>query len=410
MSADIEVAIIGAGPYGLSLAAHLRSAGVEHQIFGTPMQSWREGMPEGMFLKSYGFASDLYEPSGLFTLERYCAENSIPYSAETVPVALGTFIDYGLAFQQQFVPNLQDRTVTSIIPTSMGFRITLGDGDQLTAHRVVVATGIRAFRHVPSALTNLPGELVTHSSRHASLAGFEDMSVAIVGAGSSALDLAALLYGRGANVELFCRQPGVIIPSATAYPRPLHSKIRRPQSPMGPGWRSRVCADGAIFYRHLPGSFRLEFLSKHLGPSGGWFIRDQVIGRIPIHLSSAVESASIERGRVQLEVAQETGMDRFEFDHVIAATGYRVDLQRLGFLVPSLLDSIACLGGYPVVSSNFESSVKGLYFAGLTTAASFGPLMRFACGAKLTSRRLAEHLMRRRVHPLSTDQPSLQNA
>src|SRR5580658_1877298 len=133
-----EVAVIGAGPYGLSIAAHLRAMGIDHRVFGRPMQSWISSMPQGMFLKSHGFASNLYEPTGTFTLERYCAENSIPYAPEHLPVSLETFVSYGLAFQQRFVPQPEDRVVLDVAPTPSGFRLSF-DGDELTAQRVVIA-------------------------------------------------------------------------------------------------------------------------------------------------------------------------------------------------------------------------------------------------------------------------------
>ncbi len=88
MSGSTQVAIIGAGPYGLSLAAHLRARGIDFRIFGTPLNSWRTQMPKGMFLKSEGFASNLYDPDGAFTLVRFCADKSLGYADYNHPVPL----------------------------------------------------------------------------------------------------------------------------------------------------------------------------------------------------------------------------------------------------------------------------------------------------------------------------------
>jgi cation diffusion facilitator CzcD-associated flavoprotein CzcO len=104
----IDVAIIGAGPYGLSLAAHLRKRGVEHRIFGRPMQMWQERMPKGMCLKSDGFASSLYDPDDSFTLAHFCRETGLPYQHSGLPIPLETFLSYGLAFQQRLVPQLEE--------------------------------------------------------------------------------------------------------------------------------------------------------------------------------------------------------------------------------------------------------------------------------------------------------------
>src|ERR1700760_1616078 len=83
-----DVAIIGAGPYGLSIAAHLRAAGVDFRIFGKPMGFWRDHMPDGMHLKSEGFASSLSEPSGKFTLGAFCKERGLDYADLGSPVPL----------------------------------------------------------------------------------------------------------------------------------------------------------------------------------------------------------------------------------------------------------------------------------------------------------------------------------
>ena len=76
MSDRIDVAILGAGPYGLSIAAHLAQRGLSFRIFGKPMQSWLQ-MPCGMTLKSEGFASSLYDPEGALPLGRYSQERGL---------------------------------------------------------------------------------------------------------------------------------------------------------------------------------------------------------------------------------------------------------------------------------------------------------------------------------------------
>src|SRR3954447_21733501 len=103
MSYSSDVVVIGAGPYGLSLAAYLRAKGVEHRIFGDPMQFWLGQMPRGMLLKSDGFASTLYDPKAEFSLGHYCKEHKIEYADLGVPVRVEDFCEYGLAFQRRFV-------------------------------------------------------------------------------------------------------------------------------------------------------------------------------------------------------------------------------------------------------------------------------------------------------------------
>ena len=124
----VETAIIGAGPYGLSIAAHFRSLGIPFRIFGRLMDSWRTHMPKGMHLKSDGFASNIYDPDGEFTLSRFCAERGIEYSDSGVPVRLDTFSAYGLAFKERMVPELEDKLVTRLDRLAEGFRLGLNTG------------------------------------------------------------------------------------------------------------------------------------------------------------------------------------------------------------------------------------------------------------------------------------------
>src|SRR6478735_3885066 len=90
----VETAIIGAGPYGLSLAAHLAAAGMEFRIFGSPLASWRAHMPKGMQLKSDGFASNISSPDPDSTLKSWCAQRGVAYDDNNLPVSLSTFVDY----------------------------------------------------------------------------------------------------------------------------------------------------------------------------------------------------------------------------------------------------------------------------------------------------------------------------
>src|SRR5271157_3631625 len=102
----IEAAIIGTGPYGLSIAAYFRRLGIPYRIFGRPMESWRSHMPKGMMLKSDGFASNIYDPAGEFTLKQFCLARGIEYADMGIPVRLETFSAYGLAFRDRLVPDL----------------------------------------------------------------------------------------------------------------------------------------------------------------------------------------------------------------------------------------------------------------------------------------------------------------
>jgi thioredoxin reductase len=395
-STSIDIAIIGAGPYGLSLAAHLSGRKLSYLVFGTPMSSWRNHMLTTTLLKSDGFASSLYDPDSAFTLAHYCQEQSLPYSDVGLPVPIETFIAYGLEFQKRFVSRLEETEVTSLEVMSDGFKLTTQNGDIIRSKRVVVAAGITHFGYIPPIFANLPQELLTHSSQHKEVTGFKGRRVAVIGAGASAVDLAGLLHEAGAEAHLIARRSAIAFHEPSFEPRPIAQRLLMPRSGLGLGWRSRLCSDAPLLFHSMPSRLRTRAVQRHLGPAPGWFAKSRFVGRVTNHLGTRMKEVVRRGNHVSLNFTQQDGSDtELEFDHVIAATGYKVNLQRLYFMHPTLRKRMATNDHVPILSRNFESSVPGLYFVGLASSNSFGPLCRFAYGAKFTSKRLARHLVTR---------------
>jgi thioredoxin reductase len=391
---NVDTVIIGAGPYGLSIAAHLSKSSLTFRIFGSPMQSWRSHMPKGMLLKSEGFATSLYDPDSSFTLRHYCEEMNLPYADVGTPVPIEVFSAYGLEFQKRMVPTLEETDITSLTRTSEGFELQTADGQIVHAHTVIVATGITNFSYLPSFLADLPGSHVSHSSEHHDLSSFRGKTVAVLGAGASAVDIAAILHEEGAQVQLVARRQQIAFHKKAKEPRPLHQRVRYPRSGLGIGWNSRLCEDAPLLFHALPQNFRFRFVREHLGPAPGWFVRDKVVGKFPLHLGCKIQSAAIEDGKVHLKIVEKDGSDsELIVDHVISATGYQISIARMGFLDEALRRSIDEVEDTPVLSSHFETSVPGLYMVGLASAYSFGPLARFACGAKFTAKHLSKHVV-----------------
>jgi thioredoxin reductase len=389
-----DVAIIGAGPYGLSLAAHLASAQVDHRIFGTAMQSWAQSMPKGMHLKSEGFASTLYDGQRRFSFGRYCAEQGLPYADLGQPVRLADFTAYGRAFQQRFVPGLEPKQAVEIRRSGDKFVVRFDDGEVTPFRRVVLAVGITHFRHVPPVLGALPDTVLTHASDHHDMSRFAGRSVAVVGGGSSATDCAAALIEAGARVQIVTRKPALKFHPGP-QPRRLYDRIRWPVTTIGSGWRAVFCAHMPLVFHAMPQGFRHEVTRRYLGPVSCWFTRATVEGHATVHASARIRHATASDGRALLAVERDGSETTLEVDHVIAATGYKVDVERLGFLDPSLRSEIRQADRTPVLSRTFESSVPGLFFVGVASANCFGPLVRFACGAEFTAGRLSRHLARR---------------
>jgi cation diffusion facilitator CzcD-associated flavoprotein CzcO len=389
----VDIVIIGAGPYGLSLAAHLRDSGRSVRIFGSPMESWSNHMPQGMHLKSEGFASDLYDPGGEFPLKAFCALRSIPYADIGLPVAIDTFIEYGREFQRRYVPELENTRIVSLKESAGYFELTTATGEIACARRVVVAAGIVNFAYLPPVLAATHSPMISHSSQHSDLRAFKGRKVAVVGGGASALDIAALLLEIGAEVDLITRRQNLQFHDPPNEPRPLLQRLKAPRSGLGTGWRSRMCTDIPLVFHALPQALRVKVVQKHLGPAPCWFVRDAVAGRLPMHMGTTVAAAHVEAGQMHLALTQpDRAGNHLDVDHVIAATGYRPAVSRLSFIDETLQSRLIKLDNAPVLSRHFESSIPGLYFVGVAAANSFGPLLRFAFGAKFAAKRVASRL------------------
>src|SRR5579862_3843708 len=324
-----DVAIIGAGPYGLSIAAHLKAHGVGFRIFGHPMHTWLAHMPKGMRLKSEGFASCLYDPGSTFTLEAYCKEKGIPYADIGLPVPLEVFASYGLDFQRRFVPELEPNLVTSLRKSPEGFQVGLDDGQRFYARRVVMAVGLTHYENMPPILAALGENFATHSARHNKVEQFKGREVAVVGAGASALDLAALLHQVGANVQVVARKPVIRFHDPPDNLKPsLLDRLHTPITGIGPGWKLFWCVNAPLVFRKMPQKFRFDKVKRVLGPAPCWFIKEQVVGKIPLNVDANVTQASVQNGRVSLQLTDSHGAQKtLVMDHVIAATGYKVDLR-----------------------------------------------------------------------------------
>jgi cation diffusion facilitator CzcD-associated flavoprotein CzcO len=394
----IDFAIVGAGPYGLSLGAHLSVRGVDFKIFGSPMAVWESHMPSGMYLKSEGFASDIFDPHRRNSLRDFCKRHGHAYADVGVPIPVEVFYAYGREFQERLLPELDTRHVAKIAAEPGGFLLRLDDDEAIHARHVIIAVGITHYAYLPPELRHLPLRFASHTSQPHAMTDPAGRKVVVLGAGSSAVDSAGLLHEGGAEVEIMTRRPKIWFNHPPDKKRGLdlaYSRILKPRSGLGLGWRSRMASDLPTVFHRMPEHFRLRVTRGHLGPSAGWVSRPLVEGKVPIRVNMALQHAEVRGDKVAITFVKPDG-DREEIiaDHILAGTGYKVDLQRLEFLDETIRARISEVQSTPRLSRFFESSVPKLYFLGPSAANSFGPLLRFAWGAKFTSRHLTRHFAR----------------
>jgi cation diffusion facilitator CzcD-associated flavoprotein CzcO len=397
-----EVAVIGAGPYGLSVAAHLIHAGISTRVFGEPMSFWRHNMPKGMRLRSPWRATHISYPDCSLSLDAYACQHGIDRDG-VLPVE--EFVAYGEWFQARAVPDVDRRAVRRVEEAHSGFQLELSDGEILAVDRVVIATGLANQEYRPFTFRHLPAALVTHTCEHADFAPFRGKRVAVIGRGQSACESAALLAESGADVELISgggiRWLGASTTTAIAHETPLwrlHDVVAAP-SAVGPFPLSWLAELPAIV-RHLPFELRNEFTRRCLKAGAAGWLKPR-FARVKCNPGRAIAAARAVADQIEIDL----GNGKSIFDHVVLGTGYRIDLSRIGILSPRLSVKIAGMEGSPLLGSGFESSVPKLHFVGSYAVKSYGPLMRFIAGAPFTARSVTKAALTRTTRGAGAEFP-----
>jgi pyridine nucleotide-disulfide oxidoreductase len=388
MQGVVDVAIVGAGPYGLSLAAHLRARGVKHRICGEAMRFWRD-MPVGINLKSFAFATNIAVPERGHSFPDWCRRHGLE---DYEPCTMQSFAAYGMEMRERFVPHVEEELATNIAGNGKEFEVALANNDSIRARHVVVCTGLSNLKRVPENLQNLGSDLLRHTADISDYSVYRQKKVAVIGAGASAIEAGALVNEAGGAAEIFVRGQHAVIHGRTPKERPLWRKIKEPVSVLGVSRQSWVLQHVPLLVHCMPKERRVRFVKGYLGPAAPWWIKDRVIGKVPIHLQHEVVRAEAVQGGLRVSVRDQSNNLRSEdFDCIIAGTGFAMEVRRLPFLSRGLVEQIRCTESAPDLNRKFESSVRGLHFLGPLSYMSFGPLFRFAAGAGYAAPMLARY-------------------
>jgi FAD-dependent urate hydroxylase len=351
-------------------------------------------MPLGLFLKSEPYGSVISSATQGYDIATYSRLHGFDDYVDRVgPLPLERFLGYADWFTGQLVPDIQDVTVTSVTPGGGGFKVEFAEEAPVFARQVIIATGLLPYAHIPNELSGLPADLMTHSSAHRRLDQFHGRRVAVIGGGQSALQTAALLHEEGADVQVIVRRQQLTWEKQVAQEIGLLDYVKRPPVKLCEGWGC-VAYDSPRAFRMLPESIRIRKALSTFGPAGAWWLRDRVEGVIEVLTGHGLRSAEAHGSGVRLQL-DGPGQPSIEADHVIAGSGFRIDVSRLPFLPEEIQAALVTRANCPLVNRAGESTAPGLYFAGAHTMVSLGPGVRFISGTHHTAARIARSVARR---------------
>ncbi|CAN5817172.1 hypothetical protein BH20CHL4_BH20CHL4_03710 [soil metagenome] len=378
-----DVLVIGAGPYGLALAARLEHLRIDYQVVGESMGFWRRNMPDGMFLRS---SWDWHlDPQGMYTIERFLRDTGIR-KAEVSPFPLATYLEYAGWFRESAGIQPVDALVRRLDSAPDGGFVALcDDGAAISARSVVLALGFSNFPHVPIELSGLlPPDRVVHTLDFVDLTHARDQSILLIGGRQSAYEWAALLCEAGAReVHISHRHASPAFAEADwSWVAPLL------QSMIGePGW-----------FRALPESERIS-LEQRLWNEGRLKVEPWLESRLrdgPVSVwpeTLVAECAVSNDGRVTVELSNGAML---AVDRIVLATGYKADVANVDFLRRGdILDHVMAVDGLPVLDEHFQSSVPGLLMTSMLATRDFGPFFAFTVAARAAAVVLGDELGRR---------------
>jgi cation diffusion facilitator CzcD-associated flavoprotein CzcO len=372
-----DLLIIGAGPFGLSMAAHARHLAIDHVVVGEPMYFWRAHMPDGMYLRSD--CEWHLDPEAVDTIEAFLQARGLT-PADVTPLSRDLYLEYARWFQarkqidpyQVFVERLD------AVDGNRRFRATLRDGGAIEADNVLLALGFAPFKHVPEDLARtLPGGRVQHTCDFVDFADVRGRRCLIVGGRQSAFEWAALMAEAGASsVHVSHRHDSPAFETSEwAWVGPLVNRLVE-----DPGWYKRLSqAEKDSLGRRLWAEGRLK-----LEPWLAERVRRESIRIWPnTRIAACVESGPA------LEVTLESvdGSCALEIDRIVLATGYKVDVGRVTILAQgNLLPRLQTDNGMPVLDEYLQSSIPGLFMTSMLAIRDFGPFLAFTVSVRASAK------------------------
>ena len=373
-----SLVVIGAGPYGLSLAALARERSIRTTVVGKAMSFWREHMPAGMFLRS---SADWHlDAAGTHTFRAFLEDRGI--RAEDVdPIPIALFLDYADWFVDRKRIPVREEHVRRVSRFDGGFEVELESGERLHADRVAAAPGIARFASLPLWARGLPPTRIAHTFDAVRFDSYAGQRVLIVGGRQSAYEWAALTAEHGAErVDVVHRHDTPRFAFVDwGFVDPLVANTLASRG----WWRNLADAERESIGRRFWEAGRLT-LEPWLVPR----LDRRNVRRWP---QAEVVEATEGAGELHLRLSN---AERLAVDRVVFATGYRADVSRVPCLEP-LLDRLRIRDGSPELDESFQTTVPGLYMTGFVATRDFGPFFGFVRATPASSALIVEDLLQK---------------
>lgn len=391
--APLDVAVVGAGPYGLSVAAHLGPK-CRVRVFGRPMATWREQMPHDMLLRSDWDHSNLSAPNDRGNLCHWISESG---ELRTEPIPLSNFLRYADWFMNRFVTDLDQANIERIEQSGRGFSLQTDDGRVVSASNVVLALGVTPFPNVPKVVSGLETDRVGPVLGAAAISKCRGERIAVLGGGQNGLEAALRALRAGAvGVDVIIRSQ--LRWFADREPSNHRGSIGRsvyrlayPIVGFGPPPINRVVLHPELFAR-MPEPLRLRLNARILRSGGSPWLRGEIEAKVTFHEQCTITACVPEGDYLLLHLSDGRIL---EVDRLIVACGFRFDIDRLTMLSPDLRASVRTrrTSGWPVLTGGLQTTHPGLYVVGFPTEGQYGPLARFVEGTRFAAIRCASAVM-----------------
>ena len=373
---ETDLLVIGAGPFGLAVAAQASHLGIEHLVVGRPMEFWRKSMPAGMYLRS---ACDWHlDPAGIHTIEKFLEERG-QTAKDVEPLSLEFYLSYAEWFQKQKRITTLPLQIERLEVADDGFTAITAAGDTIHARNVVIAPGFTHFTNIPAELkSRLPAGRFIHTCDFVDFSAARDRRYLIIGGRQSAFEWAALLVEAGARaVYITHRHDSPAFAEADwSWVSPLVDAIGD-----DPNWFRRLSQAEKDDVNHrlwAEGRLKVEpWLEARLNND-----RVRVLPRTEV--VECVENDG------ELRTTLSNG-ETITCDQIILATGYKVDITRLPILAAgNILDRLETRNGFPVLDDHFQTSIKGLFITSMPATQDFGPFFGFTIAVRVSAKLICD--------------------